>query len=230
MELVNPTIRRWQNDALADPDAFWARAAEDVPWFRRWDSVFEWEPPTFRWFTGAQTNISYNSLDYHVNRGWGGHTALIYQNERGERRVYTYAHLLDEVRHAAAALRGIGIGRGDRVAVYLPTCPEAVITMLACTRIGAIHVVVFAGFGSGARGDRIGLSGARAVVTADVTWRKGNAVRLKPIVDAALDGLDGTVEHVVVLRRTGDDVPMRDGRDIGWYDILPAGQGQSDSH
>ena len=230
MELVNPTIRRWQNDALADPDAFWARAAEDVPWFRRWDSVFEWEPPTFRWFSGAQTNISYNCLDHHVNRGWGGHAALIYENERGERKVYTYAHLLEAVKQVAAALRGIGIGRGDRVAVYLPTCPEAVITMLAATRIGAIHVVVFAGFGSGALGDRIDLSGARAVVTADATWRKGNVVRLKPIVDAALDGLDGTVEHVVVLRRTDDDVPMTAGRDMDWDDFVRRGEGQSSAH
>jgi acetyl-CoA synthetase len=230
MELVNPTIRRWQTDALADPDAYWASAAEQLPWFRRWDRVFDWDPPTFRWFSGAQTNISYNCLDHHVNRGWGGHAALIYQNERGERQVYTYAHLLAAVKETAAALRGLGIGRGDRVAVYLPTCPEAAITMLAATRIGAIHVVVFAGFGSGALGDRIRLSGARAVVTADVTWRKGSGVQLKPIVDAAIDEPESTVEHVVVVRRATGDVPMRAGRDLTWNEFLAGGAGQSDAH
>ncbi len=230
MELVNPTIRRWQADALADPDAYWASAAEQLPWFRRWDSVFDWDPPTFRWFSGAQTNISYNCLDHHVNRGWGGHAALIYENERRDRQVYTYAHLLAAVKETASALRGLGIGRGDRVAVYLPTCPEAAITMLAATRIGAIHVVVFAGFGSGALGDRIRLSGARAVVTADVTWRKGSAVQLKPIVDAAIAGPESMVEHVVVVRRAGGDVPMQDGRDLTWDEFLAGGAGQSDMH
>ena len=230
MDLVNPIIRRWQQDAHDDPEAFWAKAADRLPWFRRWDRVFEWDQPTFRWFIGAQTNISYNCLDHHVQRGWGGHAALIYENERGERQVYTYAQLLEEVKRAAAAMRGIGIGRGDRVAVYLPTCPEAVITMLAATRIGAIHVVVFAGFGSGALADRIELSGARAVVTADVTWRKGQSIQLKPIVDTALASLDGSVEHVVVLRREPGDVPMTPGRDIEWEEFLQGASGHSDAH
>ena len=230
MDLVNPTIRRWQHDAHDDPEAFWADAADKLPWFRRWDRVLEWDQPTFRWFVGAQTNISYNCLDHHVLRGWGGHAALIYENERGEREVYTYAQLLDAVKQVAAAMRGIGIGRGDRVAVYLPTCPEAVITMLAATRIGAIHVVVFAGFGSGALGDRIGLSGARAVITADVTWRKGQTIRLKPIVDAALESLDGSVEQVIVLRRTNDDIPMTAGRDLDWGEFIQSGEGHSDAH
>src|SRR5712692_1197558 len=159
VELINPIVRRWQQEAASDPEAFWARAADQVSWFRKWDRVYEADPPSFRWFSGAQTNLSYNCLDYHVARGWGGHAALVAENERGERRVYTYAQLLEAVKRAAAALRGLGVGRGDRVAIYMPTCPEAIVLMLACARIGAIHLVVFAGFGSGALGDRISLSG-----------------------------------------------------------------------
>src|SRR5437763_3633671 len=190
-------VRVWQREAAADPEGFWARAAQQLPWFRPWDRVFEWDPPTFRWFLGAQTNLSYNCLDRHVAAGRGGHTALIALNERGERREYTYAQLLDAVTQLAAALRGLGIGKGDRIAIYMPTCPEAIVMMLAATRIGAIHLVVFAGFGSGALADRVQLAGARAIFTADVTWRKGREVRLKEIVDAAVAAGGQTVERVV---------------------------------
>ena len=104
MEVISPLVRRWVEDARDDPEGYWARAAEQLPWFRTWDHVFEADPPSFRWFSGAQTNISYNCLDHHVNRGWGGHAALIYENERGERQVYTYAHLLAAVKETAAAM------------------------------------------------------------------------------------------------------------------------------
>src|SRR5919206_1753329 len=152
MEPINPTVRRWQQDAAADPDAFWARAADTLPWFRKWDRVFEWEPPTFRWYVGGQTNLSYNCLDYHVGRGWGGHAALVAENERGERRVYTYAQLLEAVKQAAAALRGLGIRKGDRVAIYMPTCPEAIALMLAAGRTGCIQRAAFAGLCSAGLG------------------------------------------------------------------------------
>lgn len=229
-EVVSPMIRRLQREASADPEAFWARAAEQVPWFRPWERVFEWNPPTFRWFIGAETNLSYNCLDHHVARGWAGHAALVAETERGERRVYTYAQLLAEVRRVAAALRGLGVRRGDRVAIYMPTCPEAIITMLAVSRIGAIHIVVFAGFGSGALADRVRLAGARVLFTADATWRKGRDVPLKPIVDAALDSLGGQVERTVVLRRTAGAVAMQAGRDIDWDEFLEFADGQDDSH
>ena len=123
MDVVNPVVRRWQQDALADPDAFWARAAERLHWFRRWDTAFVWEPPTFRWFVGAQTNIAYNCLDLQVARSRGDHLALIGLNERGERRVFSYAELLSGVEEIAAALRGLGVRRGERVAIYMPTMP-----------------------------------------------------------------------------------------------------------
>src|SRR5579864_4677911 len=201
-DLITPVVQKWLDAGKQDPDAFWGRAAEQLPWFRKWDRVLEWNPPTFNWFVGAETNLAYNALDHHVKRGWGGHTALIYLNERGERRVYTYAHLLHEVEQVAAALRGLGINKGDRLTVYMPTCPEAIILMLATVRIGAIHSVVFAGFGAKALGDRVRASGSRLVFTADVTYRKGKDTRLKEIVDEALQGGIDCVEHVIVLKRT----------------------------
>jgi acetyl-CoA synthetase len=204
-------------DARRDPLEFWGRAARELPWFQTWDQVFDstgtrdgkpkgvpYGPefqPAFRWFTGARTNLAYNALDVHVATGRGGHTALIYFNERGERRVFTYAELLREVERVAAALRGLGIGKGDRLTVYMPTTPEAIALMLATVRIGAIHSVVFAGFGARALSDRIVASGSRLVVTADVTYRKGKSVALEPIVQEALSLGAHAVEHVVVLTR-----------------------------
>ena len=123
MTLITPTVQRWIDEGRRDPDALWARAAEDVGWFRKWDRVFEWDPPTFRWFAGGQTNLGYNAVDRHVLDGHGGRAALIYLNERGERVVLTYAELLLQVRRIAAGLRGLGIGRGDRITIYMPPCP-----------------------------------------------------------------------------------------------------------
>ena len=202
MSLVTPQVRRVLDDALRDPEAFWDRAARALPWFRTWDRVFEWTFPTFRWFIGAETNLAYNALDHHVDRGWGGHTAIAYINERGDERLFTYAQLLRSVKRVAAALRGMGIRKGDRLTIYMPTCPEAVILMLATVRIGAIHSVVFAGFGARALGDRIRASGSRLVFTADVTYRKGKDVALEPIVNEAVSGSDDSpVERIVVLER-----------------------------
>ncbi len=121
MDLVSPVVARWLREAASSPEHFWSRAAEELPWFRKWDRVFDDSPPTFRWYVGAQTNISYNCLDYHVARGWGGHAALIYQNERGEQRTFTYAQLLEQVKQTAASLRSLGISKGDRIAIYMPT-------------------------------------------------------------------------------------------------------------
>ncbi len=231
MEVINPMVRRFTRSAIEDPERFWARAAEQMPWFRKWDNVFEWTPPTFRWFVGAQTNLCYNCLDYHVERGHGGHAALIAEDERGGRRVYTYAQLLFEVKRAAAALRGLGIKRGDRIAIYMPTCPEAIIIMLAAVRIGAIHVAIFAGFGAAAFADRVVRTGARAIFAADVTYRKGKDVSLKEIVDSCLtEGADQVVEKVVLLRRTDTDIPMKAGRDIDWEEFLALGKGQDDGY
>ncbi len=229
MELVNPLVASRRRAAAEDPEGFWAAAAEELPWFRKWDRVYEADPPSFKWFLGATTNLAYNCLDYHVLRGWAGHAALLYEREDGFRQVFTYAQLLHQVELAAAGLRALGIGRGDRVGIYMPTCPEAIIAMLACARIGAIHLVVFAGFGSGALGERLALAGARALFTADVTWRKGKAVQLLPIVEAALAEHGKAVEKVVVLSRTETEPPLVAGRDIGWEEFLEGGAGQDTS-
>ncbi len=230
MQLINPIIRRWQHQAETDPDGFWGRAAEALPWFRKWDRVFEWAPPTFRWFVGAQTNMAYNCLDHHVARGWGGHTALIYANERGERRVFTYTQLKREVERAAAALRGLGLQKGDRLTLYMPNSPEAITVMLAAARIGAIHSIIFAGFGAGALADRIRSSGSRLVFTADVTYRKGKDVRLKEIVDAALELGTTSVEHVISLQRADAAMPMTAGRDLAWEEFLAQAAGHNGAH
>jgi acetyl-CoA synthetase len=227
MDLVNPIVRRWLEEADEDPDGFWSRAAGELPWFRRWDRTFVWERPSFRWFVGGETNLAHNALDHHVARGRGGHAALVYANERGERRVFTYAQLLHEVERIAAALRGMGVEKGDRITIYMPTCPEAIALMLAAVRIGAIHCVVFAGFGAKALGDRVAASGSKLVFTADVTWRKGRETRLKPIVDDALVHGGATVEHVVVLQRGTDRVPFQGGRDVWWPEFLALGAGRS---
>jgi len=230
MDVVHPMIRRMQAEATEDPDGFWAKEADTLPWFRKWDQVFDWTPPTFRWFSGAQTNLAWNCVDHHVARGQGGHAALIGVNELGERRTYTYGQLLREVERLARALRGMGIDKGDRVTVYMPTMPEAIILMLAIVRIGAIHSVVFAGFGAGALGERIRLSGSKAVFAADITYRKGKAVDLKEIVDKALTESGETVERVVVLPRAPGGCPMTEGRDITWEAFVAGGEGQDGSH
>ena len=228
--LITPVVNRWIEDGLRDPEGFWERAARELPWFRGWDRVFEWTPPTFRWFIGAETNLAYNALDHHVAHGRGGQAALIYLNERGERAVHTYAQVLFEVKRLAASLRAFGIRKGDRITIYMPTSAEAIMLMLATVRIGAIHSVVFAGFGASALGDRIAASGSRLVFTADVTYRKGKAVRLKEIVDEAMKVGGATVEHVIVWER---ERPAEAGRDedgdgyTSWTDFLARGDGHS---
>ncbi len=225
MNLITPIINRWIQEGKEDPEGFWERAAKELPWFRTWERVFEWNYPTFRWFVGAQTNLAYNALDHHVKRGWGGHTALIYINERGERRLFTYAQMLREVERLAAALRGMGLHKGDRLTIYMPTCPEAIMLMLATVRIGAIHSVVFAGFGAKALGDRVQASGSRLIFTADVTYRKGKNVRLKEIVDEAVPQAGDSVEHVIVLKRAADDTPMQKRRDLTWEEFVSRSTG-----
>jgi acetyl-CoA synthetase len=226
MDLINPVVRQWLRDAQENVEGFWARAGQELPWLLPWDRVFEWNYPTFRWYVGGRTNLAVNCVDRHVAAGRAGHTALVYINERGERRLYSYAQLRYEVRRAAAALRGLGIGKGDRLTIYMPTCPEAIILMLATVRIGAIHSVVFAGFGAGALGDRIRASGSRLVFASDTTYRKGRDVPLLGIVDAALKDPGHSVERVIVLPR-GGGWRSASGRDLAWTEFLAQGAGQS---
>ncbi|MDQ3225087.1 MAG: AMP-binding protein, partial [Chloroflexota bacterium] len=230
MDVVSPVVKRWQAETAADPDAFWARAAADIHWFRSWDETFIWEPPTFRWFVGGQTNMAYNCLDLHVARGRGDHIALIARDERGGRRTFTYAQLLASVEEIAAALRGLGVGRGDRVGIYMPTIAETIAAMLATIRIGAIHLVVFAGFGAGALGERMRLAGARVLLTADVTYRKGRDVDLWGIAREALADPASPIARVAVLVRGESPPDIEPGRDLLWPEFLAAGEGQPRTH
>jgi acetyl-CoA synthetase len=235
VELISPKIGAMRRDAAADPEGFWSEAGRLLSWRKPWDAVFEWDPDRpdergryFRWYMGGLTNMAWNAVDRHVEGGRGGVAALIAVDERGGRQVTTYAQLRHEVRRTAAALRGLGINRGDRVGIYMPTCTEAIVLMLACARIGAIHLVVFAGFGAGALGERVKLAGAKAVFCADITYRKGRDVPLKGIVDDALADADD-VRHVVVLRRGAEEEEpvAAGGRDMSWEDFLRLGEGQS---
>ena len=220
-------VRAWRREASDDPERFWAKAAEQVPWFKKWERVLDWQAPTFRWYLGGMSNLAYNAVDHHVAAGRGSHVALITENERGERKSLTYAELLQETKRVGAALRAMGIKKGDRIAIYMPTSAEAIILMLGAVRIGVVILVVFAGFGAGALGERIRLAGARAVFATDVTYRKGKDVPLLGIVAQAIADTP-TVERVVVLRRTASTDRVRD--EVSWADFLAAGKGADDSH
>jgi acetyl-CoA synthetase len=222
-------LQRLQREARENPSAFWAREAADLPWFSPWESVLDWTPPTFTWFKGATTNLTYACLDRHIESGHGERPALIWLREDGAERRLSYAELLHEVERVAAALRALGLGHGDRVTISMPVSVEAISLMLACSRIGAIHSVVFAGFGEGALGQRIRLSGSKAVFVSDSTRRRGKVVPLKHIVDAALAEGDHTVEHVIVQRREPDAAPAGAG-ELDWEDFLVAGASESGAY
>jgi acetyl-CoA synthetase len=221
-------VAAWRKEATDDPDGFWGRAAEELRWSKKWDRVLDWQPPTFRWYRGGRSNLAYNCLDHHVASGRGAATALITENERGETRTFTYAELHAEAKRISAALRGLGIAKGDRIAIYMPTSAEAIALMLGAIRIGAVIIVIFAGFGSGALGERVRLAGAKALFATDVTYRKGKDVPLKGIVDDAVASVPA-VERVVILRRTTADIPWTEDRDMEWARFLDGGRGQDDS-
>jgi acetyl-CoA synthetase len=207
--------------ARRDPEGFWARAAEDLHWFRRWDAVLEWTPPDARWFVGGRTNIAYNCLDRHLRSARRNKAAIIWEGEPGEQRVLTYWDLTREVNRCANALLALGVRRGDRVAIYMPMIPELPIAMLACARIGAVHTVVFGGFSAEALRDRINDAQAKVVITADGGFRRGQIVPLKRNVDHALTETP-TVQHVLVVRRIGEAaaIHMVEGRDRWWHRAL----------
>jgi len=211
----------------ADPDAFWAEQARtQLHWFEPFDTVLDWsDPPFARWFEGGTTNLSYNCLDRHLQGPRADKIALIWEGEPGDSRTFTYRQLHAEVCRAANALKTLGIAKGDLVALYMPMVPEAAIAMLACARIGAPHSVVFGGFSADALRDRLIDGEVKAVITADGGFRKDKPVALKPAVDAALEGgACPTVEQVLVVRRTGQDVDLTPGRDHWWHELV---EGQS---
>jgi acetyl-CoA synthetase len=205
--------------AEADFEGFWAEEARGLEWFKPWDTVLDWAPPFARWFVGGQLNVAVNCLDRHVAAGRGDRVAYYWEGEPGDRRTITYAELLAETCRCANALRELGVRRGDRVAIYMPMIPELPAAMLACARLGAPHTVVFGGFSAEALRDRINDAEARVVVTADGGYRRGKAAALKPNVDQALEEAPG-VERVLVVRRTGQETAMREGRDLWWHETV----------
>ena len=210
------------DDADRDVEGFWARQAADLlTWSTDWTSICEWELPYSRWFVGGQLNVSENCLDRHVEAGNGDRVAYYWEGEPGDARVITYRELLDEVQRFANALRSLGVGRGDRVNIYLPMIPEAAVAMLACARIGAAHSVVFGGFSAQSLSDRIDDAEAKVLVTADGGYRRGEVFPLKPAADEALRTTP-SIEHVVVVRRGGNPVEMVAGRDHWYHDVVAA--------
>ena len=207
-------------EAEADRLAFWERQAQRLTWDVPWDQVLDWSKPPFaKWFTGGKLNAAVNCVDRHVAAGHGDKVAYYWEGEPGDSRVITYAELKDMVCRAANALTELGVRKGDRVAIYLPMIPEAVVSMLACARLGAPHMVVFSGYAASALSSRIIDCQARVVITADGGYRRGSASALKPAVDEALEECPG-VRKVLVVRRTGQDVAWTEGRDVWWHDVV----------
>jgi len=205
-------------DAASDLPAFWAKQAEALDWFSPWKTVLDWQPPHAKWFSGGKINGSYNCLDRHLEAR-GDKTAIIWEGEPGEIRRLTYRELHAEVSKFANVLKALGIEKGDRVAVYMPLVPELAIAILACSRIGAPHTVIFGGFSADSIRDRVNDCGCKAVVTADGGFRRGREIRLKPVVDEAIEDCP-TVKNVVVFKRTGTEIAMQDGRDHWWSDLM----------
>jgi len=195
-----PDYQKAYAEFLKNPEKFWEAQAKELDWIKPWDTVLEWNYPYAKWFTGARLNITLNCLDRHVHNGRCNKVALIWRGEEGRERIFTYQRLLSQVCRFANALKKIGVKKGDCVCIYMPLVPEQIIAMLACARIGAIHSVVFGGFGSAALNMRINDAGAKVIITADISIRRGKAIQLKAIVDEATVDAP-TVEHVIVLRR-----------------------------
>ena len=212
--------------AEKDRLAFWEEQARELQWEKSWDTTLEWEAPYAKWFIGGKINATVNALDRHVAQGRGSRVAFHFEGEPGDTRTITYSDLLKEVSQAAHALTEIGITSGDRVAIYMPLIPEAVVAMLACARVGAIHSVVFGGFSADALLSRIQDADAKLVITADGGFRKGAPFALKPAVDEALKG-QSNVQYVLVVKRTGEETQWVEGRDIWWNDLV---ERQSTTH
>ncbi len=205
--------------SIRAPQAYWAKVAKELHWFKPWKKVLDWKLPDARWFVGGKTNVSFNCLDRHLPTWRANKAAILWEGEPGDRRVLTYRELHREVSKFANVLKGLGVKKGDRVALYMPMVPELPVAMLACARIGAAHSVVFGGFSASALRDRILDCQATVLVTADGGWRRGAVVDLKKAADEAVVQCP-TVRHVVVLRRTRTPVTLQPGRDLLWDELM----------
>ncbi len=209
----------YYKQAAEDRLGFWEAQAKRLSWATPWTQVLDWQPPFAKWFVGGSLNVAYNCVDRHVEAGNGDRVAIYFEGEPGDRRIITYADLQAEVSRAANALTALGVVKGDRVAIYMPMIPEAAVAMLACARIGAPHTVVFGGFSPDSLRTRIEDVGAKLVITADGGYRKGVPSALKPAVDEAVAEVPA-VEHVLVVKRTGQSVAWTEGRDVWWDDVV----------
>jgi acetyl-CoA synthetase len=210
--------QEWEQ-SLKDPQAYWAEKAKAIDWFKPWDTVLDSSnPPFFKWFAGGELNICYNALDRHVKSHRKNKLAYIWEGEMGEVKTYTYYQLYREVNKIAKVFKDFGIKKGDRIAVFLPVIPELPMTLLATARIGGVHAVVFSGFSAEALADRVNDSGAKILVTADGSFRRGKPISIKDTADRALPNMPG-IEKVIVVKRTGQPVQMTEGRDYWWEDL-----------
>ena len=205
-------------EAEADPEGFWAKQAEELHWFRKWDKVLEWNEPFAKWFVGGKLNVSYNCLDRHLSTWRRNKAAIIWEGEPGEIKTITYLQLHQEVTRFANVLKSLGVQTGDRVALYMPLIPALAVAMLACTRIGATHTVIFGGFSADAIRDRVNDCGCKLIITADGGYRRGSEIKLKDVVDEAAKECP-TVTDVIVFQRTGSKVSMKPGRDHWWHEL-----------
>lgn len=205
--------------ALKNPEAFWARFAEELVWIKKWDRILDWQPPYAKWFVGGKLNISVNCVDRWAKSEIRNKAAIIWEGEPGGERTLTYWDLYREVNKFASALKKLGIQKGDRIAIYLPMIPEAAISMLACTRIGAVHSVVFGGFSAESLRDRMNDAQAKLLITADGGYRRGKIITLKREADQALNGAP-SVQHVVIVKRGEFPLEIKEGRDHWWHQLM----------
>ena len=208
-----------RNSALDNPETFWSNIAKELSWFRDWDEVLDWKLPFAKWFTGGKINASFNCLDRYMGSELKNKIAYIWEGENGDKRTLTYLQLFEQVNHFADALLKLGVKKGDRIAFYMPMVPEFPIAILAATRIGVTFTVVFSGFSASALADRINDSQAKLVITSDGGFRRGKILKLKDIVDEALDKTS-SVEKVIVLKRADIEINMIENRDIWWHDSI----------
>jgi acetyl-CoA synthetase len=226
----NSNVRKWMKEKgisslkellkkAEDTEWFWDDAAMEMEWFKPYKKVLEWKPPFAKWFVGGKCNIAYNAVDRHIESGKGKKLAFIWEGEPGDTRKLTYRELGKEVNRFANALKSIGVRKGDRVSIYLPMIPELPIAMLACAKIGAVHSVVFSGFSAKAFEGRVNDCKAKVAVTVDGFYRKGKRIALKPNADHALKKTP-SVKKVIVVKRTGERISMKKGRDVWWHELI----------
>ena len=211
-------LQKVRKDSIENLEQFWSKEADNLLWFKKWDKILDWNPPFAKWFVGGQLNVSVNCLDRHIDNNHKNKAAIIWQGENGTTQTYTYYQLYLAVNRVASALKQLGINKGDRITIYLPMIPELLITMLACTRIGAIHTVVFSGFSVKALSDRVNDSMSKLIITADYGIRRGNKIQLKKVVDEAISIMP-TVENIIILNRGTDELSLSKN-EITWQQLI----------